>query len=77
MGTEDHDEHDHDHEHGDGEDEAELERAEEMLIEVAHALQERFGDRDPTDEEAHEFMREYLLSKGKTPEEVDEILSER
>lgn len=45
------------------------------LIEVAHALQDRYGDAGPTPEQEKEFMREWLLGKGKTEEQVNEILN--
>ncbi len=50
--------------------------ARDNLIEVAYALQERFGNREPTDEEARTFMLDWLVSKGKTPEEAARLLSE-
>ena len=46
------------------------------LIEVAHALVERYGDAGPSLEEEKEFMREWLLGKGRSQEEVDAILAE-
>jgi len=53
-------------------DQAELS---ETIMEVAFAVQDHFGDREPTDEEAREFMLEWLISKGKTPEEAEELLT--
>jgi rhodanese-related sulfurtransferase len=44
------------------------------LIEVSYALQERFGDRDPDEEETRAFMKEWLMSKGKTEAEAEEFL---
>lgn len=44
------------------------------LIEVSYAFQERFGDRDPDEEETREFMKEWLMSKGKTEAEAEEFL---
>ena len=46
------------------------------LIEVAHALSDRYGDAGPTPEQEQEFMREWLLGKGRSQEEVDAILAE-
>ncbi len=46
------------------------------LIEVAHQLQARFGDAGPTPEQEKEFMREWLLGKGRSQEEADAILAE-
>jgi len=45
------------------------------LIEVAHELVERYGDTGPTAEQEREFMREWLLGKGRSQEEVDAILA--
>jgi rhodanese-related sulfurtransferase len=44
------------------------------LIEVAYALQARFGDRDPDEQETREFMLEWLMGKGKTKEEAEAFL---
>lgn len=44
------------------------------LIEVAYGLQERYGNRAPTDDEAREFMREWLSEKGVSKEEIEQIL---
>jgi hypothetical protein len=46
------------------------------LVEVAHALFERYGDAGPTPEQEREFMREWLTGKGRSKEEVDAILAE-
>ncbi len=52
-------------------DAAELEA---NVIEVAQALQVRYGDAGPTPEQEKEFMREWLVGKGRSKEEVDSIL---
>jgi rhodanese-related sulfurtransferase len=47
------------------------------LIEVALALQARFGaDAKPSEEEIRGFLRERMIGEGKTPEEADAFLSE-
>lgn len=46
------------------------------LIEVAYGLQERFGNREPTDAEARAFMREWLQGKGTPEEEIEKILDD-
>ncbi|MBW3591306.1 MAG: rhodanese-like domain-containing protein [Actinobacteria bacterium] len=46
------------------------------LIEVAYGLQERFGNREPTDAEARIFMRVWLLAKGTPEEEIEKILDD-
>ncbi len=54
----------------------ELVASRDTLIEVAYALQDRFGNREPTDQEARTFMLDWLISKGETPEEAARLLSE-
>ena len=49
---------------------------ESNLIEVTHALFELYGDAGPTPEQEKEFMRKWLLDKGRSQEEVDAILTE-
>jgi hypothetical protein len=63
----------HSHQEDPSADMAELES---NLIEVAHALVERYGDAGPTPEQEMEFMRDWLLSKGRSQEEIDAILTE-
>jgi rhodanese-related sulfurtransferase len=47
----------------------------DSFMEVIFGLQERYGNREPTDEEAKEFMREWLAEKGKSPEEIERTLA--
>jgi rhodanese-related sulfurtransferase len=49
--------------------------ARDNLIEIAFALQDRFGD-ERTEEQELEFMRAWLAEKGKTPEEIERALSQ-
>jgi rhodanese-related sulfurtransferase len=56
--------------------EPELEALQTNFLEIAMALDERFGGRQPTDEESQAFMRERLEGKGTPPEEIDRILSD-
>lgn len=56
--------------------EPELEALQTNFLEIAMALNERFGDRQPTDQESKEFMREWLEGKGTPPEEIERILSD-
>ncbi len=64
------DQHDHDH----GEPSVDMERYEDELGSVMKAMEERFGDSEPSGEEVHAFLRERLLADGKTPEEADAFL---
>lgn len=45
------------------------------FLEVVFAAQEHFGDREPTEEEMLGFLRDRLISEGRTPEEADEFLA--
>ena len=71
----DHD-HDHDDEHGDGRSNLDPGRFEEELAAVTEAVEERFGDREPSPEELRAFLRERLVAEGRTPEEADRLLEE-
>ncbi len=53
----------------------ELASLQNSMMEVVFAMQDRFGDRDRTEAEEIEFMREYLIEKGKTPEQIAEIMA--
>lgn len=61
--------------HDSGELSAEMEELKNDFIEVVLAAQERFGDREPPEAEMRAFMKEWLVSKGKTPDEAEEILN--
>ena len=37
-------------------------------------VQEHFGDRQPSEEDVRAFLRQRLITEGKTPEEADEFL---
>ncbi len=66
--------HDHDHDHDDGE--VDEERFEKDLTEVMAAIEERFGDREPTDGELRAFLRDRLVAEGRTEEDADRFLDE-
>ena len=53
----------------------ELERLQSGFLELVFAVQERFGDREPTEEELRGFLRDRLLSEGRSPEEADQVLA--
>jgi rhodanese-related sulfurtransferase len=46
------------------------------LLAVTSALKDRFGDREPTEEELLAFLRERLIDEGRTPEEADAFLAQ-
>lgn len=72
----DHEHHDHDHhgpDAGEGED---MEAFEQELTRVMAAVEERFGDREPTEVELRAFLRDRLVAEGRTPEDADRFLDE-
>lgn len=52
----------------------EMEELKNTFIEAVFAAQDRFGDEEPSEAEMRVFMREWLMSKGKSAEEAEEIL---
>ena len=46
------------------------------FLEIALAVQERFGaDGDPSEEDIRAFLKERMIKEGKTPEEADATLA--
>ncbi len=71
------DHHDDDHEgHDHGESTADEERYEQELATVLKAVEERFGDREPSTEELRAFLHERLVAEGRSAEEADEMLEQ-
>jgi CBS domain-containing protein len=62
--------HDHDHDH-EG-----MEAFEKELTEVMAAVEERFGDREPSEAELRLFLRDRLVAEGRSPEDADRFLDE-
>jgi hypothetical protein len=60
--------HDHDHEG--------MEAFEKELTEVMAAVEERFGDREPSEAELRLFLRDRLVAEGRSPEDADRFLDE-
>ena len=60
-------EYDHDHDH---------EQFEKDLTALMGAIEERFGDREPSEDELRGFLRERLVSEGRSEEEADRFLDE-
>ena len=75
AGDHDHDDHDHDgHDHKHGSfDEQQFEKD---LTEIMGAIEERFGDREPSEAELRAFLRERLVAEGRSEEEADKFLDE-
>jgi rhodanese-related sulfurtransferase len=58
-------------------DSDEMQAIHHQFIEIALAVQERFGvGVQPTEEQIREFLRERMISEGKSPEEADEFLAQ-
>jgi len=71
-GHEGHDHADHDH----GESSVDGERYEAELAEVMTAIEERFGEREPSAEELRAFLRDRLVAEGRSAEEAERYLDE-
>jgi hypothetical protein len=55
----------------------EMQKLHNEFIDIALAVQERFGvGVQPSEEEIKGFLRERMISEGKTPEEADTFLAE-
>ena len=63
--------HDHDHDHHVDEDAFDRE-----LASVMAAVEERFGDQEPSEDELRVFLRERLVAEGRSAEEADRFLGE-
>jgi hypothetical protein len=61
---------------GPGHDHAGEEAFERELGEVMAAIAERFGDREPSEEELRSFLHDRLVSEGKSSEEADRFLDQ-
>lgn len=58
-------------------DSDEMQYIHRQFIEIALAVQERFGvGVQPSDEEIRGFLRDRMISEGKSPEEADAFLAE-
>ena len=53
-----------------------MHEVEHDVRELADDVAERFGDREPSKDELHAFLRERLLGQGRSPEEADRVLAE-
>lgn len=58
-------------------DSEEMQRIHHEFIEIALAVQERFGvGVQPTEDQIREFLRERMIGEGKTPEQADAFLAQ-
>ena len=54
---------------------AKMQELEKEFLDTIRAVQEHFGDREPTEEELRSFLRDRLVDEGRSPEEADEVIS--
>lgn len=52
----------------------ELQSLQGSFLEVVHAAEEHFGDREPSEEEMRDFLHQRLVDQGRSPEEADAYL---
>ena len=50
-------------------------RLQEELLNVLFAVQDHFGDAEPSDEEVVAFLRQRLIDEGRSPEEADDFMA--
>jgi hypothetical protein len=65
-------EHGHDHDH----DDVDMDQFEQELTGVMEAVRERFGDREPTEEELRTLLHERLMAEGRSAEDADRFLDQ-
>lgn len=64
------DAHEHEHDHIDEE------AFDRELASVMAAVEERFGDEEPSEQELRAFLRDRLVAEGRSPEDADRFLDE-
>ena len=53
----------------------ELQQLQTGFLELIFAVKEHFGDHEPNEQDVRDYLRDRLISQGKTPEEADEFLA--
>ncbi len=53
----------------------EHQRIQSEMMSVLLDLRDRFGDREPSDDEVREFLRQRLIDEGRSPEEADRFMA--
>jgi rhodanese-related sulfurtransferase len=54
----------------------EVQRLQGKFLEAIFAVQEHFGDREPSEDELKAFLRDKLVAEGHSPEEAERFLEE-
>jgi rhodanese-related sulfurtransferase len=47
-----------------------------LVLQLAEELQAHFGDREPSDAEVHQFLRQRLHAEGRSESEIEQIMNE-
>jgi hypothetical protein len=66
-------EHDHDHDHG---NEVDTDAFDRELADVMEAIEERFGDSEPSEAELRSFLHDRLRAEGRSAVEADRFLDQ-
>lgn len=57
------------------ETDSEMEQLQSMFLEIAHAVEEHFDGKEPSEEQARAFLHDRLVAEGRTSEEAEAFLS--
>jgi hypothetical protein len=58
------------------EQDAELQELQGTFLDVAHAVEEHFDGKEPSEDEVRSFLSDRLVAEGRTAEEADAYLAE-
>lgn len=58
------------------ESEVEFDQLHELIETLTVEMQQRFGDREPTEDELQQFVADRLRAEGRSEEEVQQIMRE-
>jgi rhodanese-related sulfurtransferase/uncharacterized protein YdcH (DUF465 family) len=47
-----------------------------LMGQLEHEIEQQFGDREPSEAELHQFLRQRLRAEGRPDEEIEEIMNE-
>ncbi len=53
----------------------EHQRLQDEFLKILFAVQDHFGDADPSDDDVVAFLRQRLIDEGRSPEEADDFLA--
>lgn len=58
------------------ESEVDVDELHNTLWQLAHELEERFPDREPSEDEVQQFLRERLRAEGRSEEEIQRFMEQ-